>query len=124
MNREGNTTLFGLPFEKDSAVLRDQNMIIGWDFGEPDVPFINVPPPSVSALCSPRHVLRVHCLSFLIRGVAALNCDVRWCDLLQEYDTHEFTRRTPTAQAMTARWFHQNEAFNACGGACKQSPPV
>ncbi len=46
--REGNETLFGYPFEADSAVLSPSEVPCvsnGWEFeGVPLVPFVNVPP--------------------------------------------------------------------------------
>ena len=42
--REGNETLAGFKFVPDDAVLSDGSVIVGWDFGSPQVPFVNLPP--------------------------------------------------------------------------------
>lgn len=42
--KEGNETLYGFPFENDTAVLTDANLVQGYDYGLPVVPFVNTPP--------------------------------------------------------------------------------
>jgi hypothetical protein len=42
--REGNETLVGFPFVNDNAVLTSGSVVVGWDFGSPTVPFVNLPP--------------------------------------------------------------------------------
>lgn len=41
--QEGNETLFGFEFLADNATTT-KSVIQGWDFGAPQVPFVNVPP--------------------------------------------------------------------------------
>lgn len=41
--REGNETLFGFPFVADNAVVSSGNVVTGWDFGAPEIPFVNQP---------------------------------------------------------------------------------
>eukprot|EP01147_Barroeca_monosierra_P006961 gene6961-7613_t len=44
--REGNETLYGFPFVKDTTTISGigNNLIQGWNFGAPQAPFINIPP--------------------------------------------------------------------------------
>lgn len=84
---EGNITIDGFPFVPVDAVLTEGNLIMGWDFGEPLVPFVNIPPS-------------------------------------KKYDTHEFTRRTPSAQAQMAEFFITGSVSNTCGGPCHAKPPM
>ena len=42
--REGNETLAQFPVVADDAIVRAGNIVMGFDFGFPDVPFVNVPP--------------------------------------------------------------------------------
>jgi len=44
---EGNITIGGFPFVPVDAVVTEGNVISGWDFGEPLVPFVNLPPNKV-----------------------------------------------------------------------------
>jgi len=41
--KQGNETLFGFNTVDDTAVLSEGNLLMGWDFGAPTAPFINVP---------------------------------------------------------------------------------
>eukprot|EP00054_Salpingoeca_dolichothecata_P016522 m.96985 g.96985 ORF g.96985 m.96985 type:complete len:639 (-) comp22014_c0_seq1:116-2032(-) len=42
--KEYNATLFGFPFVDDSTVLKEGNLALGFDFGVPPVPYVNVAP--------------------------------------------------------------------------------
>ena len=108
---EGNITIDGFKYVPDDTIISEGNAIVGWDFGEPVVPFINVAPNKVR------------------RGsggdggcVWLTQCVVYVC--VQKYDTHEFTRRTKTAQDMTHIFFETGNIVNTCGGPCHAKPPM
>lgn len=77
--REGNETLFGFPFIKDTDTLSTpgQHLIQGWDFGAPQVPFVNVPAPrATDAHEKPRRTLTAQEQThrFLTEGVVYNAC--------------------------------------------------
>lgn len=50
---EGNITIDGFPFVPVDAVVTSGHVIVGWDFGVPQVPFVNLPAEKVSCALRP-----------------------------------------------------------------------
>jgi hypothetical protein len=75
--REGNETLFGFSFVSDSEAVSTGHMMVGFDFGVPQVPFVSQPPNKTTDTHDcPRHFVyaREMQISFFANGTVTNTC--------------------------------------------------
>ena len=103
----GNETFFGFEMVSDDVEVEDRSGIVGFDFGSPTPPFVNLPAD---------HEFHFILLIFYACASSFISSSSSFCS----YDTHEKVRRDERSQEMMQIFFESDSPLivNTCEGTC------